>query len=51
MVLATLIVNSGGNYGVHREDGQFLHSGDVKLSSENDLSDCVDVFSQGLVEQ
>lgn len=45
MMVSPLIVNSSGHHRVHGEKGQFLNSGNVKFSSEDNLGDGVDVLA------
>ena len=51
MMLSTLIINGGCNHRIHREQGQFLDSSDMQLSSKDDLSYGMNILTEWFVEQ
>jgi len=46
-----LIIDCRSNNGVHGEDRELFDALYVQLTPENNLSNCVNVFSKGLMEK
>ena len=51
VMLASLVVNSGRHYRVHRKQSQFFYPSDMQLTSEDNLSNGMDILPKSLVEE